>query len=396
MGFIKLKQSKIWIVLSFFWFVGPYTTCLAATEQIGKACETCHQENFNRNLSKRFVHMPYEQRQCKVCHLAGQNAGDNGVKNQRQRSPQKVHWLVESVTPAEDHWFMLPELGATRKLMLEIGIPDGPSVRKEVELPPSDKIPVVVDDNQAPRISDVGVLGISKGLYIEARIGWKTDELASSIVQYGSGDALDQRSLTGNRLTKNHVVLLTGLKKNQTYRYQVVSEDRFGNRQVSEILSFSTRKAQFMNPDFGSTVSTLNKEVRLKQEITRNKDRYLAHISATRPVLLSVGAVEEDPLELAAQAKQKRLGADHPPLQDMRETTTVACYICHETAKGTSSHPVDVRPKPGMVVPKEYKTLPDGRLTCMSCHTGHASDIPFRLIKESKKALCSGCHREMG
>ena len=378
--------------LAFAW-VG---TALAVGGNIGQGCESCHVKTYESSINHRFVHMPFEQRQCRICHLAEE--GDTARANRiRQRSAEikKISWLAEGGAPANDHWFLLPISDVSESLMFEVGIPNGPAVRREVPMPPASSIKEAQDDGVAPVISDVQVLEVSRGLYIEARIACKTDELSSSAVQYGV-DELDKQTPVNSRMVVNHEVLLSGLAKNKKYKYAVVSEDAFGNRSVSKVFSFTTRHARY--PDRGGRPSpvSLRGGVKLEHEVIRNGDHYLTHVTASRPVLMSIGIPETAPLgQAGGGAGKEKMGENHPVMKDKRGTNILVCYSCHESAEGTSSHPVDVRPKPGMVIPAEYTTLPDGRLTCMSCHAGHSSDTPYRLLKPTKKALCTGCHVEM-
>ena len=87
-----------------------------------------------------------------------------------------------------------------------------------------------------------------------------------------------------------------------------------------------------------------------------------------------------------------QLPVDHLKLTDKFTINTFTCRNCHLGIKEELSHPVNVYPKPGMIIPQEYPTLADGRILCMSCHAKHASDNEYRLLKSSKKALCTGCH----
>lgn len=91
-------------------------------------------------------------------------------------------------------------------------------------------------DVTAPVISDVAVSEITEHM---AKITWKTDEMATSLVEYG---------LTVNYgLTKSDAVLklthsisLTDLIENSTYHFRVKSKDNLGNEAVSGDFTFVT------------------------------------------------------------------------------------------------------------------------------------------------------------
>lgn len=80
------------------------------------------------------------------------------------------------------------------------------------------------------------------------------------------------------------------------------------------------------------------------------------------------------------------------------------CYSCHraEEQGGTffepgMSHPVNVSPPPGMVVPKHLGTrLVEGLgevVTCMSCHDPHSRTKGFLKVPLRNDQLCVSCHQ---
>jgi|GEM_PF-827454 len=59
-------------------------------------------------------------------------------------------------------------------------------------------------------------------------ISWETDEMATSIVEYGLTTDYTHR-VENNDLTISHQIVLTNLQPNTTYHYRVASYDRMGN-----------------------------------------------------------------------------------------------------------------------------------------------------------------------
>lgn len=91
-------------------------------------------------------------------------------------------------------------------------------------------------DNAAPVISNVQAANITD---TSATITWSTDEPATSIVLYGPTPAYgSQASVPG--LAANHAVPLSGLVKNTTYHFQVVSADGQGLTSASADFTFTT------------------------------------------------------------------------------------------------------------------------------------------------------------
>lgn len=90
-----------------------------------------------------------------------------------------------------------------------------------------------------------------------------------------------------------------------------------------------------------------------------------------------------------------------------RASLSVLCEVCHtknavrpgRKASGTRSHPVDLVPGKGVVIPPTWvqgeKTFvgPRGELVCRTCHKPHGADSQFLLATpEGKDALCNHCH----
>ena len=98
----------------------------------------------------------------------------------------------------------------------------------EVHLPANDNVP--------PQLLEVGHRDISDS---SARITWRTDEPADSVVAFGTSVAYD-RAITNAALVTSHAFDLTGLAASTTYQYQIRSRDAAGNIAVSTGFAFTT------------------------------------------------------------------------------------------------------------------------------------------------------------
>jgi hypothetical protein len=87
---------------------------------------------------------------------------------------------------------------------------------------------------------------------VSASIGWKTDKLASSQVEYGLANTYgtlepaqpaDDPSSGKSLGVTDHAVVLKGLQPNTTYHYRVKSKDATGNEAVSDDNTFTTTSA---------------------------------------------------------------------------------------------------------------------------------------------------------
>ncbi|HHE65003.1 MAG TPA: hypothetical protein ENL09_03170, partial [Bacteroidetes bacterium] len=96
---------------------------------------------------------------------------------------------------------------------------------------------VTQKDTTAPTISNVSVSTVSD---TKATITWTTNELSTSQVIYGTTDSYGSQTTEDTTLTYQHSVTLTGLTKETTYHYQVVSKDAANNSASSEDNTFTT------------------------------------------------------------------------------------------------------------------------------------------------------------
>ena len=85
-------------------------------------------------------------------------------------------------------------------------------------------------DTTNPVISGVDAFAIPDS---SATISWKTDENATSQVEYGTTDAYGSTTPLDEKLTQNHSVALSGLQPDTTYHFIVKSRDSSGNEATS-------------------------------------------------------------------------------------------------------------------------------------------------------------------
>ncbi|MDH5298203.1 MAG: cytochrome c3 family protein [Desulfobulbaceae bacterium] len=372
---------------------------LAADDQ---ECYACHKKMVDEQLRQPYVHKPFLEKRCTFCHggerktrpatAAGQ--GSDSAKGGEKSSP--VKWLGESATPATSHWFLIPAASLDRQLVVESRLGSGPPQRQSFTIPALAFLPPVRDNGQPPVISDVRVVEVERGLFLSATIGWRTDEIADSAVLYGTKE-LSMAARDGG-FGQEHRMTLVGLKANETYRFAVVSNDLFGNRRVGQTMSFSTApKGGGAERFVPLPLQDPGGECKVEGEFFKSDGNYVVKLAVSRPATLYVGSAPVRPKSAAGGGGKDTAaaGGSHPVLSSEFVTQSSVCVSCHGRYLGTLSHPVNALPKKGMVIPPEYPTLPDGRITCMSCHRFHASDREFRLIKSSKRELCIGCHKDM-
>jgi len=91
-------------------------------------------------------------------------------------------------------------------------------------------------DTRPPKISDITLETSIHGTGSQARgqviVSWKTDELATSQVAYGTGTAtatLNNKTAEDGAYSTEHIVIVSDLSTSELYTVQPLSKDRSGN-----------------------------------------------------------------------------------------------------------------------------------------------------------------------
>lgn len=370
-----------------------------------QSCEYCHGTALSDDNNRMFIHSPYGERHCDQCHAAESTVSAQQASvttKSLSTSPQKqggVNWLGESVMVDTSHGFLLPSNKIGNSLLIDVQGVDGRFSRREVAVPLLADLAEVQDGGQPPVISDVKVLKVERRVFLSATIGWQTDTLTDGLVRYGS-QTLSQRSGHTNRFGRKHEVVLSDLKVDQKYRFMVTSTDIFGRSRSSDPLEFSTSHPyRAPLPATNGHLPGGTGEISMTDHFQRLGSKYLVELNLEQPAAVYVGTTGPVRQQALPAANSSGTGASvqetaHSGLSGEEVSTMGACQPCHEHQE-TATHPVNVYPKPGMTIPPEYPTLPDGRITCCTCHTPHSSNYLYLARKQSKRELCLGCHKDM-
>jgi predicted CXXCH cytochrome family protein len=363
-----------------------------------KYCNSCHKVVLEE-IFRTYLHVPFQQQRCGECHLP-KNLPVPAAKVDPATLKErlKISWLGESAMADSYHGFVLPADKVGNTLVVEVREGEGHFSRKEIAVPLLGGLAEVKNDNgRPPVISDLQVLRVERGVFLSATIGWQTDTLSGALVRYGVSD-LSQISQSGNRFGRRHEVVLYNLKPDLTYRFSVVSTDIFGRSQTSEPMTFSTSKPLLAPPPPRTGIPPQSSEgAELASRFQRVGADYLVELTLAQPGSVFIGTGKVTPKPKAPAGDNGPTGGDdrnHAGLSSKRVATLEACGSCHQKP-ATATHPVNVLPKPGMIIPPEYPTLPDGRITCRSCHETHSSNNEYLAVKPGKRELCVGCHRDM-
>lgn len=382
---------RLFLSAGFFLAILASSTLFAADD-----CSNCHEDVKAEIRRSRFVHQLVLTGQCSKCHIAGEIVTAPDKKSSlalEKQQLEQIRW-VQAVTGRErEHWLRLPADRLSNGLYLKATDGQMRSPLQEVVLPNGGALPQKLDDHQPPMQSGLRVVDVRRGISATANLQWKTDEYTDSIIYYGVGNLKSVKN--DHQLTRQHSQVLLSLDADKTYQYQIVSRDLFGNETRSPVLEFSTAKS-FWNQDAQySDDSLFSTNIELQWELYRIKDDYLIVVKSDRPVFLSFGMESKLKNQRSAERQVATAGEfSHPILKSPFDTNITVCKTCHQGLRDEYSHPVNVRPRKGMIIPNEYPVLPDGKISCISCHANHASNNEYLLIKPGKAELCRGCHKD--
>lgn len=96
-------------------------------------------------------------------------------------------------------------------------------------------------DTRPPKISEISletaILGTGKEATSQIIISWKTDEIATSQVEYGEGvggSSYTNKTVEDGTMTNSHVVIISDLTPSKSYHLRVISKDGAANETKSE------------------------------------------------------------------------------------------------------------------------------------------------------------------
>ena len=379
-------------------FLASYKLYALIAPQQNNKCSQCHTEVSHSDYSKKYIHQPMFDKSCVVCHL--ERIAQKRLLNIKKElePPKGVKLIAHNPLPDTNLWFQVPYDDVGNEIFLKIRSEYGQRDLKKIEILPIERLSSLKNDGAPPRISDIRTI-VERGIFITAQITWKTDKPTNSRVSYGIGTRMSDAPPEDN-FSRTHKVELAPLKKKSLYKFIIHSADMFDNLESSDVLTFSTEEPKSGIRDTRTPAKTPKGEIELAEKIFRNNDNLVFNLTANQPAFITMYSDRKKKIfksekEMLEEEKEK-LKAEHSGFRSQIDITNTICRACHKEVKPSLTHPVNVFPKPGMVIPAEYPTLPDGRITCSSCHSKHASDNKHRTIKSRPKELCKGCHKDFG
>ena len=370
-------------------------------------CIRCHQKMVTSVRQRAYVHTPFLQGRCVFCHLdngerlpGADPASARPTPRDEKRSPapgkERPRWLFRDFHATATHWFLVPADQVDDTIYLQLTGDRGRPVRTAITVPPSTRIRAAVNDRTGPKISQVRLLGFRRGVFLSAVITWRTDTPATAQVLYGLKRVEENRTPATTNPSTEHRLILSPILPGKTYQYRLVCRDVFGNISRSDILSFSSDPPRPVL-DREPAVAAPSPQPVLRHSLLKVGDRYLLEVHTGRPLYMAVGVrrhLRRARPVTTRTAAGREPGFRHPRLRSKAEVSLKICRACHASYWQGATHPVNVRPRRGMVIPPRYPVLDDGRITCISCHAAHGSNYEARMRRSSKEALCIGCHTE--
>jgi len=369
-----------------------------ATDSFQAACLTCHDQVIEKALLKKFIHQPFAHKKCLTCHADAKDSPPAApqTSSDQQRTKGKIRWFSTAPSASAEHAFLLPANSVPGKILIEAEAPGSKSLlRQSLFVPPASTLEKAENDQTPPLITDIRA-DVRQGILINAAITWRTDEKTNASLQYGiagAGQAIEDK----NRFVTDHQITLPGLQSGSTYQVAITCRDIFENSTTSPIFTFSTAEISPLPEPLPENQGVISEKIAIKSRLfSIDNDNVLLELTANQPVTMAIGTSAEEPAErrilLKKSGQSAELAEEHIPLTNKKFTSMIICSTCHQGYNQRKSHPVNILPRGKTKLPPEYPTLPDGRISCMSCHMNHAADIEYRLIKSSRKELCLGCH----
>ncbi len=362
-------------------------------------CIKCHTKTRNRALQKAYIHRPFLNSKCLVCHLKDENTalmqGGTQPKRNNHKAVNQINWLQKHYVPSKTHFFLIPASKINGPLFVKFKDSKGQKLLRSFRLPPLTQLPPRPGSTTKPAILGYFFHGVKRGILNSATISWDTDKPTTGQILYGL-KGITKKSAEDHQYRKHHSISLSPILLGNTYQYSLLSKDVYGNMILSPPNTFSTVKTGvFPEPQRSQD----GKQLPLTNEFSRDlwsiDKQYFIRITTKEETMLAVGYDKTLPPP-RSRSKKNQPPEDHVALKRDIDLNITVCLNCHTEYQTEYSHPINVGPKRGMIFPKEYPLLANGKMHCMTCHDSHASKNPARIRKRTKQELCVGCHKSYG
>lgn len=367
---------------------------LASSEQ----CIECHQEILNSAEVDMVTHRPVAQKQCELCHILNSTEAvitESFLQDQwiiKTDSRVEMEWLAESFVESTQQVALLPLDMCDTELTIKLWFKNRQKIQDHIILPSVSMIPQKVSKQQ-PIISELHLQHYNDQLLSRATLHWETNVPCRCQILYRTDNEEytkqedDFYTVAHNQEIKNfsavnaHVAIQCDDTFQQHTDHPFVRLTRLALKtddELDQINQHSTR--------YSTQLFRIGDSIELSMETQQPVTIALGRVKPTKQLEPHLEPIQQPADQLTNTIK------GHPILSDKKQINTTICFKCHDNTSEGTSHPINVLPPPGMIIPREYPLLSDGRLTCMTCHSAHSSDNKARLLKGGNKELCTGCH----
>ncbi len=325
-----------------------------------KNCISCH-SNFYTDIASRckFLHEPFEKKLCSNCHTVAPEAlpldSEIGLRRKKR---------IGSGRNVKRLWFppgfhLIPiDPGYFKVTLKDI---DGDEIMSK-DLEPDDIITVKKISTTPVQLKWFKVLGVSRGIFITARIAWETNKPTTGKLLYKVNG--EEYILDYPFYSDIHILEISDVKFGKKYTFSVLSEDVLGRR--SEYGPFYFKIDSFFEENIK------NKKEGSDCGLIRINNRLFLAVKSSSEIVVEL---YKKPFVVVEKIKK------HPILVSKEYSSIKACYQCHPPSRLGASHPVGIVVKgSGMII------------TCASCHFPHGGNFNY-LLKNKQEVLCNSCHK---
>lgn len=374
-------------------------TCLFAQQAYGQPspCLECHEEIKETADEHYYIHRPVKEERCGICHDTNSTEQLPTQHNESSRQvivetdEEKIEWLAESFIENTHQVALLPADVAGESLTIKIWYKNRHKESTEFQCPNIETLKQK-KTTLAPTIHQLHLHDYNELLLSRATLSWTTNTPCLCRLTYRYTDH-EYTTVEDDFYTLNHTLQFRNFSATST-EVKVLCNDTAGQQIITEYIHLNTlpviaptdeESPPARSEGYTTQIKQVGKLIELSitttQPATLAIGRFEHHKKTTPPQVVS-SPQEIDPVE----------ESDHIELTNKEQLNTQVCFKCHSSTVEGASHPINVLPPPGMIIPREYPLLSNGRLTCMTCHQHHSSNNEARILKESKKKLCTGCH----
>ena len=383
--------------LSFLLFAGLLlaTAVMADSEQ----CLKCHQDLLDSSAIEMVVHRPFSQNRCALCHSTTDEVTTEEVDQKEERVSEtndrgRIEWLAESFAENTLQVALLPVDICNSDLILKLWYQNRDKQQKTIHCPDNAAISIDPNPQQRPAVSLFQRHNYNDKLFTRATLSWITNVPCRCKLLYHS-DNHEYVDDEDDFYTVVHGLEIRNFNPANT-QVSVECDDTFQQHTQVQFTPITMLPMKAESPE----ESPSQEVAEFATDFRRIGDAIEITISTTQPAAIALGRNEEETPPLQVPQPEPSISAatlpaatEHPPLTQEKQVNTTVCFQCHKETVEVASHPINVLAPPGMIIPPEYPLLSDGRMTCMTCHARHSSNNEARLLKEGKKELCIGCHK---